>query len=171
MRGTVLPVYQPHYAQGAAIFVLFLAVVLLNALADRFWCRYLCPLGALLGLVSKVQVLRPLAGSTLRRLRQLRPRLPLDAIEAARGARVRSGGRRAARPPAAPATPRVVTSECTMCLDCLVACRRDAGMTLGVTRRPGPWVPAYDPGRREFVAAAALGVGAVALFGTGVRAR
>ena len=34
-------------------------MVLLNAFADRFWCRYLCPLGALLGLVAKVQVLRP----------------------------------------------------------------------------------------------------------------
>ncbi len=45
-----------------ALFLLFLAVVLLNVLADRFWCRYLCPLGALLGLLAKVQVLRPLVG-------------------------------------------------------------------------------------------------------------
>ena len=34
--------------------LLFLGVIALNAVADRFWCRYLCPLGALLGLLSKV---------------------------------------------------------------------------------------------------------------------
>ncbi len=61
-RGTVLPVYQPHYAQGAAIFLACLFIVLLNVLAERFWCRYLCPLGALLGLIAKVQALRPLVG-------------------------------------------------------------------------------------------------------------
>ncbi len=58
-RGPVLPTIQPRYEQAVALFVLLLAVVLLNAFADRFWCRYLCPLGALLGLVSKVQLLRP----------------------------------------------------------------------------------------------------------------
>jgi MauM/NapG family ferredoxin protein len=32
---------------------LFLAAVLLNAWKERFWCRYLCPAGALLGLFSR----------------------------------------------------------------------------------------------------------------------
>jgi polyferredoxin/formate hydrogenlyase subunit 6/NADH:ubiquinone oxidoreductase subunit I len=166
VRGTVLPVYQPHYAQGVAIFVLFLAVVLLNALADRFWCRYLCPLGALLGLVAKVQVLRPIAGSTCDACGSCVRACRLDAIEDGATAPAHVSATEAAAP--APGAPRVVTSECTMCLDCLVACKREVGMTLGVARRPGPWVPAYDPGRREFVTATALGVGAVALFGTSV---
>jgi polyferredoxin len=34
------------------------AVLALNTVRARFWCRYLCPLGALLGLVSKVSWLR-----------------------------------------------------------------------------------------------------------------
>ena len=34
-----------------------------------------------------------------------------------------------------------------MCLDCLVACPREGGVSLGVAR-PGPWAE-YDPGRRE----------------------
>jgi polyferredoxin/Pyruvate/2-oxoacid:ferredoxin oxidoreductase delta subunit len=157
VRGTVLPVYQPHYTQAVAIFVVFLAIVLLNAFADRFWCRYLCPLGALLGLVAKVQILRPLAPASCDACASCRRACRVGAIlEAA-----------AQDAPGAAAPVHVVTSECTMCLDCLVACRRDAGMSLGVARRPGPWAP-YDPGRREFVTAAALGVGAVALFGTGV---
>ncbi len=96
-RGTVLPVYQPHYAQGVAIFLVFLAVVLLNVFAERFWCRYLCPLGALLGLVAKVQVLRPLVGDGCNGLQRLRARLPRGRHRGGRGGRGR--GRRSRRRP------------------------------------------------------------------------
>jgi MauM/NapG family ferredoxin protein len=164
VRGPVLPAYQPHYAQAVSIFVVFLAVVTLNAFADRFWCRYLCPLGALLGLAAKVQVLRPLAGDGCGSCSACTRACRVGAIEAsalsATGAASAGGGGLAA-----PA--RVVTSECTMCFDCLVVCPRSEGMSLGVARRPGPWAD-YDPGRRQFVTAAAFGVGAVALLGTGV---
>jgi ferredoxin len=148
----VLPVYQPHFSQGIALFLLFLAVVLLNVFADRFWCRYLCPLGALLGLVAKLQVLRPLVGDGC-----------TDC-----GACVRSCRLDAIAPPAAgPARQTVVPSECTMCLDCFVACPEREAMSLGTSLRPAPWED-FDPGRREFLTAAAVGVGAVALLGTGV---
>jgi MauM/NapG family ferredoxin protein len=62
---------------------------------------------------------------------------------------------------------RVVGSECTMCLDCLVACPEREAMSFGARLRPGPWAR-YDPGRRQLLAAAAIGVGAVALMGTSV---
>ena len=153
-RGTVLPAYQPHYAQGVAIFLVFLAVVLLNVFAERFWCRYLCPLGALLGLVAKVQVLRPLVGDGCN-----------DCNACVRSCRVGAIDPAAAGGEASPA--RVVTSECTMCLDCLVACPEREAMSFGPALKPGPWA-AYDPGRRQFLAAAAIGVGTVALLGTSV---
>ena len=162
LRGTVLPTVQPRYEQGVALVLVLLAIVLLNALADRFWCRYLCPLGALLGLVAKVQLLRPVVSDGCGACGACATACRLDAIEV--------GGRGASRtatqdavtsPPA-----RLVSSECTMCLDCLVACPREGGVSLGVAR-PGPWA-AYDPGRREVVIAAAAGVGAALLFGTGV---
>lgn len=54
-----------------------------------------------------------------------------------------------------------------MCLDCLVACPELGAMSFGPMLKPGP-VPAYDPGRRQFLAAAGAGVGAVALLGAGV---
>jgi MauM/NapG family ferredoxin protein len=151
LRGTVLPYYQPHFVQGIALFLLFLAVVLLNVLADRFWCRYLCPLGALLGLIAKVQVLRPLVRGGCTDCGACARACRLDAVAPA--------GAGAARP-------SVVTSECTMCLDCFVACPEKGAMTLGTSLRPAPWEE-YDPGRRAFLTAAAAGVGAVALLGTG----
>ena len=157
-RGTVLPVYQPHYAQGLAIFLVFLAVVLLNVFADEFWCRYLCPLGALLGLVAKVQVLRPLVGDGCNGCNACVRACRVEAIEAAEVAAGEGGEASRAR---------VVTSECTMCLDCLVACPEREAMSFGPALKPGPWAT-YDPGRRQFLAAVAIGVGTVALLGTSV---
>ena len=162
LRGTVLPTVQPRYEQGVALFLVLLAIVLLNALADRFWCRYLCPLGALLGLVAKVQLLRPVVGDGCGACGACATACRLDAIEVGgRGASRAAAEGAGASPPA-----QVVSSECTMCLDCLVACPREDGVSLGAAR-PGPWAE-YDPGRREVVIAAAAGVGAALLFGTGV---
>ncbi|MEI6449443.1 MAG: 4Fe-4S binding protein, partial [Actinomycetes bacterium] len=163
-RGTVLPVYQPRYAQGVAIFLVFLAVVLLNVFAERFWCRYLCPLGALLGLVAKVQVLRPLVGAGCNGCNACVRACRVDAIEAAGSS---AGAGASGRSEAADARARVICSECTMCLDCLVACPEREAMSFGPTLKPGPWA-VYDPGRRQFLAAAAIGVGTVALLGTSV---
>jgi ferredoxin len=48
----------PTFRQGFFIGVLFIGTVALNLSRERFWCRYLCPLGALLGLVSRWNVLK-----------------------------------------------------------------------------------------------------------------
>jgi polyferredoxin len=154
-RGSVLPTVQPRYEQAVGLFLVLLAVILLNVFADRFWCRYLCPLGALLGLVAKVQLLRPVMGGSCGGCGACATACRMDAIEV--GGRSDASG-------AAPA--RVVSSECTMCLDCLVACPREEGMTLGAAR-PGPWAD-YDPGRREAVLAVGAGVATAMLLGAGV---
>ena len=55
-----LPLYlkQPVFYGGVAISLLFLAVLLANRGMTRFWCRVLCPLGALLGVLSLSAVYR-----------------------------------------------------------------------------------------------------------------
>ena len=58
---------QPLYYQTITTLLLFAAIVGLGALAPRFWCRYLCPLGALLGLVSRLAVWRRQVGPECRR--------------------------------------------------------------------------------------------------------
>jgi len=40
------------------IGLIFLVILFLNRIRPRFWCRVLCPLGALLGLCSRVSILR-----------------------------------------------------------------------------------------------------------------
>jgi polyferredoxin len=165
LRGTLLPSIQPRYEQALMLFLILLVVFLLDLLADRFWCRYLCPLGALLGLIAKVQVLRPVVGAACDRCDACVRSCRVGAIEVAPAEAAHAAGGSAAAPPASAA--RVVSSECTMCLDCLVACPKPGAMGFAVARRPGPWAP-YDPGRREALTAVAAGVGAAVLFGVGV---
>jgi polyferredoxin len=48
---------QPYFRQGIWLGVIFIFLVVLNFRITRFWCRALCPLGALLGFVSRWAVL------------------------------------------------------------------------------------------------------------------
>ncbi len=49
-----------HQAYRTAWFIglIFLVILLLNRIRPRFWCRILCPLGALLGIFSRISILR-----------------------------------------------------------------------------------------------------------------
>ena len=46
------------FLQGFFIGTLFIGIILLNLSRERFWCRYLCPLGAFLGLISRWNVIK-----------------------------------------------------------------------------------------------------------------
>ncbi|MBN1380128.1 MAG: 4Fe-4S binding protein [Deltaproteobacteria bacterium] len=58
LKKLVLPFQQPLYHQGFFVGVLFILVLGLNLVEKRFWCKYLCPLGALLGLCSRYALLK-----------------------------------------------------------------------------------------------------------------
>ena len=63
IRPSLFPL-TPEDLSWAGIFVaVFAIIVLLNLIAERFWCRYLCPLGGLLGLISKVAIIRRQVGA------------------------------------------------------------------------------------------------------------
>jgi MauM/NapG family ferredoxin protein len=47
-----------NFIQGFSVGLLFLGAIALNARKERFWCRYLCPAGALLGLLSRWNLLK-----------------------------------------------------------------------------------------------------------------
>lgn len=58
LKKLVLPFQQPLFLQGAFVGLLFFLILGLNLWERRFWCKYLCPLGALLGLLSKYAFLK-----------------------------------------------------------------------------------------------------------------
>jgi polyferredoxin/ferredoxin len=57
-KKSILSFQQPYFQQGSFVGLLFVLVLGLNLIERRFWCRYLCPLGALLGLFSRYALLR-----------------------------------------------------------------------------------------------------------------
>jgi len=51
-RDHLMAFNQPVFALSTLTFVLFMAILLLERIERRFWCRNLCPLGALLGICA-----------------------------------------------------------------------------------------------------------------------
>jgi MauM/NapG family ferredoxin protein len=56
-KATILPFTQPLFLQSVPVGLIFIGLLALNLLEKRFWCKYLCPLGALLGLLSRYAIL------------------------------------------------------------------------------------------------------------------
>jgi len=52
----LLPFRQAHFHAILSIGVLFLVILFMNRLFTRFWCRGICPLGALLGIFSRFAI-------------------------------------------------------------------------------------------------------------------
>jgi len=50
-------VYQPHYGLSVVLGAAFLALLAMNLRVTRFWCRALCPLGALMGFAARWSIL------------------------------------------------------------------------------------------------------------------
>ena len=53
MKGTAIPVQEMNFFQGLPVLLIFLGILLLGKISKRYWCRNLCPLGALLGFLGK----------------------------------------------------------------------------------------------------------------------
>ena len=144
LRGPVLPTAQFYFAANVAIALLFLGIVVLNAVAERFWCRYLCPLGGLLALLSKIALYRRVVGEECNRCAQCAGTCPMDTIEPDRSYESDPG-------------------ECTVCLDCFAECPRS-----GVRYR-SHWEPVwreYDPSRRAMLVSLGASAASVALVNT-----
>jgi len=57
-RDAIFRVERQSFLQSTGIAFLFIGIVALNFVRPRFWCRYVCPLGGLLGLIAGRPVLR-----------------------------------------------------------------------------------------------------------------
>jgi len=140
---------EPHpgaFLGAGLILALFAGMVLLNAYRRRFWCRYLCPLGALLGIFS----LRPL----LRRATQQANCNQCDLCGTACHGAAAGGPGQQWRP-----------SECLGCLNCTDSCPRESlGFQWTPPWRKEPAVVGIGLSRRAMVGAALGGLVALPLL-------
>lgn len=151
LRGAGLVGGEPAFQQGVVLALVFAGVLALNAVRPRFWCRYLCPLGALLGLVSKVSFLRHHADAdACVACGKCARACPTGTVDPARGY--------AADP-----------SECTLCLDCAAVCPTNA-VAFRWHLVPAGWRE-YDPSRRQALLSLGVAVAGVGLLRAAPAAR
>ncbi len=143
IRPGILPVEPAFYRAAFLYAAVFFGVIALNLAAERFWCRYLCPLGGLLGLISKGAVLRRKVGEECKACVLCTRACPTGTI---------NPDKEYASDP----------SECTMCLECMEACPR-GGISFPAHFNLSQWNP-YDPSRREALFTIGAAVAGVALL-------
>ena len=131
-----------HFQFGWLIAAVFFGALALNLIWPRFYCRVLCPLGALLGLLSKF--------SLFRIARQE------GACNLCKACVTDCAG-------AADPMGTCNTAECLMCMACLEACPKGA-VTYSFLPGLGTHTTKVDLTRRRWVTAAAAGVVAVPLM-------
>jgi polyferredoxin len=72
---------QPVYYLLLTTFLTFAAVIALSRYASRFWCRYLCPLGAFLAFLSPLGLFKRRVNAACNRCLKCRGKCPMAAIE------------------------------------------------------------------------------------------
>lgn len=121
--------------------IVLAVLVLASLLVQNFWCRYLCPYGALLGLASFFSPFR------IRRS----PRACIDCEKCAKAC------------PSALPVDKLITiksAECTGCLECVSACPAESALELSLPK----WTRSPNQGRLPTWAIAA----AIALLFFGI---
>ncbi|PNU19373.1 4Fe-4S ferredoxin [Geothermobacter hydrogeniphilus] len=131
-RDHLMAFQQPVFALGLFTALVFLAVLLLEKFERRFWCRNLCPLGALLGLCSRHALVRREPAS-----------LCSDCSRCQSACRMAATG-----------SDGHARSECVLCFECTEYCPAER-VRFGFHGREGSGQ--VDLRRREVVTALAVG--------------
>lgn len=125
-----------------------IVVLALNVFARRFWCRYLCPLGAWVALLSKFSLFKRFRSDACTKCKQCVKQCPMNTIESAEF--LSDPG------------------ECLQCVSCHSKCPV-AAISFKSQTKPG-FGHSYDPNRRQMLASLVVGVGgALLLRGTQVK--
>ncbi len=149
-RVILLPVFQgidSVFIASLPVLALLVLLFELNWLAERFWCRYLCPLGGMLALFARKAFIQRKVTET--------------CIDCGKCAKICPTG-------TITAEPQWISDpgECTLCYDCAAICPAEAiQFTHQFNRETAKHSFAYDPARRQVLGASAVAVGSVLLAG------
>ncbi len=141
----VLSVTQRHYESAWLIGAIFLAALLLNLRTPRFYCRYICPLGALYGVLSRFSLWR----------------VGKKQSECVQCKLCETNCEGACEP-----TNTIHLSECVLCMNCLDDCGHDL-IGYQTIRSASGEIVSPDMSRRGFVVALVSGALAVPMIRLG----
>jgi len=142
-QNTFLPITQPMTFATFSILLITLTIFALGTISRRFWCRNLCPLGALLGLFSIFRLTRREVAESCTQCGLCQRDCKMNAIEDDYSVNN--------------------IAECIECAECVAVCPpRSVSYKWGRTRGPIE----IDFSRRAFLGAAFTGVAGVTLVKT-----
>lgn len=143
LRFNVLPFQPGVFWLAGWSFALLAIIFALEWVARRFWCRNLCPLGAMLGLFARHALVRRIPGNICGGCQADRDCADLCRMKAFND------------------NARFAPESCNLCLDCVAACpQRVAKFAVAQPRRAAA---PFSPARRFFLATAAAGLAGSAL--------
>ena len=143
LKGSLFPVQSQLFRQGLVVLLIFLLIVILEKVSRRFWCRNLCPLGALLGLIGKFSPFGRWVGDDCNDCLLCSQECKMGTIK-----EDRSSSR----------------AECILCLNCYFTCpEEDVHFSF---KKGGKGKSKIDLTRRRFITAAASGLVLMGVYRT-----
>jgi polyferredoxin len=140
---TILPITQPRFYEAAVVAGIFFGILALGMVSRRFWCRNLCPLGALLGIFSKFRLTRRYVSEACNKCSVCQSSCRMNAIEDDYSVNN--------------------TVECIECADCVSVCKPHA-VSYKLGKNTGS--NEIDLSRRRLIQASMAGVAGLALIKT-----
>ncbi|MBN2160613.1 MAG: 4Fe-4S binding protein [Spirochaetes bacterium] len=113
LREWFLSLSTPRFTHSETIVLFFVGILILSLVRRRFWCRHLCPLGAILALVSRRPLLRRDSDACETNCGVCRDLCRMNAIKPDNS---------------------YLPEECVVCLDCAALC--PAGKSSFVFKKP-----------------------------------
>lgn len=135
LKNFILPYNQKIYTLTLLSLTIFLLIFALEKIERRFWCRNLCPLGGLLGILSRFSFLRGYIRETCNERERCTKVCRMGAIDEQK---------------------RIITEDCNLCLECRDLC--PAKSISFKFKRPTEKLPSLGVSRRAFVGMVSAGI-------------